>query len=140
MSATIKALGALAVVVETYVQHTFGGLFWALLILAAIDILLNMQDESKQFSKFGAAFTSIGGITILSGHVSDPAVIKVAVAVAVLAYIQIVAPQVLQLLAKLRLPRRENAFVVAALQAEVERLKSQAQKDANPPGGTGGSA
>lgn len=130
VNVTIKGLGALAVGVAAYVNHTFGMLFWVLLSLAAVDLLLNVHDEQKQLAKFGSAFASIGGITVLESHLSNPEVMKIAVAVAVLAYIQVVTPQLVSLLGKLHLPKRENKFLVAMMEQEIARLKAEANQQA----------
>ncbi|MCL6594262.1 MAG: hypothetical protein K6T31_09825, partial [Alicyclobacillus sp.] len=103
MNVTIKSLGALAVAVSAYINQTFSPLFWALLALAAVDILLNVHREGQQFQKLGSAFAAVGGTTVLSQHIASPDILKIAVAVLTLAYLQVVVPQLVGLLGKIRL-------------------------------------
>lgn len=90
-----KSLGTAAVLAISYVNHTFSPFFWVLLALAGLDILLNMHREGQQFQKIGSAVASIGGISVLEGHLGNPDILRVSVAVLVLAYLQVVVPQLI---------------------------------------------
>ena len=138
MGAAIKGIFAAAALVVTYVDHTLSPLFWALLALAAIDVLLNVHDESKQLTKLGSAFVTMFGTysATLAGHYGQPDFVRILVAIAVLAYLQIVVPQLLALgtrVAKeLKTPtqKADASALIAALQAEVAQLKAGAQAQA----------
>lgn len=134
MGAAVKGFAAFAAVIVAYVDTNLGPLFWALLVLAALDILLNVHDESKQWNKLGSAFVTLGGTYGVGAHFGQPDFVRILVAVAVLAYIQIVVPQVFTLLTKLKLGGPLAAqSEIAALKAEVNQLKTQAVEQA---GGT----
>lgn len=139
----IKSLGAAATVFVSYVDHNLSPLFWALLILASVDVLLNVHKEGQQWQKLGSAFVSVGGTMGLAGHMAQPDFLRVLVAVATLAYLQVVVPQITALIGKIKwtADAATNTAIqqseLAALKAEVARLQSQAQKQAsgNPPAG-----
>lgn len=136
MGAAIKGIFAVAALAVTYVDHTLSPLFWALLALAAIDVLLNVHDETKQWTKLGSAFVTLGGTYGVAGHFGQPDFIRILVAVAVLAYLQIVVPQLLALgsrvVKEIKTPaqRADAQAMIATLQAEVAQLKAGAQAQA----------
>lgn len=132
MQTAAKGLMAVAVFGVAYVNQNFTPLFWVLLALLALDVLLNVGHEGQQFAKIGSAVASLGGVSLVESHLGNPDLVKVCVAVLVLAYLQIVAPQLYKLVSNIRLgsSKRANAFlqaeVIANLQAEVARLNAQA--------------
>lgn len=145
VNVTLKSIGGAITVIVAYVNHTLTPLFWALLILASLDVLLNVHKEGMQLQKVGSAFASIGGTVGLANHVAQPDFLRVAVAVATLAYLQVVVPQIVSLLGKIKFskdPATNNAVQeaeIAALRAEVERLRQIADQQAGvKPGGNDG--
>ena len=129
----IKGLSAFAVVAITYIDNTFSPLFWVLLVLVAWDILANVHKEGQQLTKIGSAFASIGGITVIEGHIGSPDVVRIVVAVLVLAYIQVVMPQVFALIKKIPFSANktvnvtEQQALINLLQSKVDALETQAK-------------
>ncbi len=134
MNLALKTIGGLATLAVTYIDSTLTPLFWALLVLAAIDILLNVHKEGQQWNKLGSAFISLGGTLGLAGHVSQPDFLRVMVAVATLAYLQVVVPQLVTLVGNIKWSKdpATNAVIkqaeLTALKKEIETLRSQADK------------
>lgn len=132
MTGAIKSLGALGVVVVTYINHTLSPLFWVLLVLAGLDILLNMRDEQKQFQKLGSMFVALGLPTYLSTnqmgvlHMNSE-VLKIVVAVLTIGYLQVVFPQVVALLAKIKFSSKAsvNTAEHAAIDALAAKVEAQ---------------
>lgn len=136
-----KGVGALAVVIFTYINTNLSPVFYLLLVLAALDYLLNFHNEGKQLQKIGAAIGATGFPLYLSTNASsllhlDPTVLKVAVVILTIGYIQIVFPQLIALVGKIKFSTNKavNAADAAILQerlkvAEAELLKiTEAQK------------
>lgn len=123
----LKALGAAAVVFATYLNHTFSPLFWVLLVLVALDIVMNAHQEGQQFQKIGSAFASLGGVTVLQGHLGNPDIVRISVAVLVLAYLQVVVPQLLTLAKKLHFSPAAKVNAVEQ-QLASKMIQDQAQQ------------
>ena len=144
MELTIKSAAGMVAVAVAYIDQTLTPLFWALLILAAIDVLLNAHKEGQQFPKIGSAFVTLAGTLGLSGHLAQPDFLRVLVAVATLAYLQVVVPQLLTLIGNIRWSKNAttNATISAAeataLRAEVAKLRAQADATAGVVSGSDG--
>lgn len=96
VSGGVKGLGALFVVWLTYIDKTFTPLFWVLLALIFVDLVLNVhKGEGTQFTKLGSALVSMGIPQYLGNNGGMPHLAKYLVAMMVIAYIQIVIPQLL---------------------------------------------
>lgn len=117
----IKSILSLGALVTAYMDGTFGPLIWALLILVGLDLVLNLRDEAKQLSKIGSGAVTLGLPALLTNaqSIASPAILHAIVAVLVLAYLQVVYPQVMARITKW------SAKVPVADAAEVAALKSQ---------------
>lgn len=115
-----KAIGAAIVVGVGYIDQNLSPLFWALLVLAALDVVLNAHREGQQFQKIGSAFASLGGVTVLEGHLGNPDIVKISVAVLVLAYLQVVVPQLIAMLKQIKFSASKK------VNAAEQQLASQA--------------
>lgn len=123
LNASIKGVSTAVVAFFAYAQHTYGTLLWVVLALAAIDILLNVQNEGKQFEKLGSAFVAIGAPAILQSHIGSPDMVRVSLAVAAIAYIQILYPQLVSFLKSLHQPSAVVKVELSYLQ-ELEKKYS----------------
>lgn len=136
MQTVAKGLMTAIVLGVGYVDANFTPLFWVLLALMAIDVLLNVSHEGQQLNKIGSAVASLGGVALVESHLGNPDILKVSIAVLVLAYLQVVAPQVIALVKKIKFSKspKANVFlqeqIISNLQAEVQRLTTQATQTA----------
>lgn len=128
VATSFKGLAAAVVFGFSYIDHIFSPLIWALLVLVILDILLNVHHEDKQFTKIGSAFATLGGTELFSqSNLFSIDVIHGLVAVMVLAYLQVVVPQVIVFIQKLKgLSSTSKVEMIAILQAENEALKQKA--------------
>lgn len=131
MNMSIKTLFAALMLGVSYINHIFSPLIWGLSILIVIDILLNVHKEGQQFNKIGSAFATLGGSGLLqTSHFFSIEVIHGLVAVMFLAYVQVVVPQILKGIGKLKyLAPGTKAAAMAAMAAELEALKAQAKSE-----------
>lgn len=135
LGAFIKGLGSIAVVVAGYVNHNLSPLFWTLLVLAALDIVLNIHHLEKQFAKLGSAFAALGLPVFLSSNDSgllalDPAVLKVVVAVLTIGYLQVVVPQLLSVLSSFAKKHPAEAPVIQDVEILVAKAVASAMAEA----------
>lgn len=129
LTSGIKGISAAVIFGFSYLNHIFSPLIWALLVLVILDILMNVHHEEKQFSKIGSAFVTLGGADLFSHtHLFSLNVIHGLVGVMVLAYLQVVIPQVIQFTKKVKgLSTQSKAEMIAILQAENDLLKQKAE-------------
>lgn len=100
-------LSAVAVAIA-YVNHTFGVLFWVLLVLVALDLILSARKGMNAIEQVGKTGSGAIGLALpyfLQGEgthtlFSSPYFIHAIVAVFVLHYLQVVYPQIQSLLAQ----------------------------------------
>lgn len=133
MTTGVKGASALAIFGISYINHIFSPLIWALLALIVIDVLLNVHKEGQQLTKIGSAFATLGGTSLISvQHAFNLEAVHGLVAVMVLAYIQVVSPQIVNGIKKAKsLSSTTKTDIIAVLQAENEALKKMAQSDVN---------
>lgn len=133
MSTGVKGAGTAVLFGLSYINHIFSPLIWALLALIIIDVLLNVHKEGQQLTKIGSAFATLGGTSLLTvQNAFSLEVVHGLVAVMVLAYIQVVVPQIVSLISKAKfISPVAKADLIAALQAENEALKQKATAEAN---------
>lgn len=133
MSSGVKGASAAVIFGISYINHIFSPLIWALLVLIVIDVLLNVHKEGQQLTKIGSAFATLGGTSLITvQNTFSLEVVHGLVAVMVLAYIQVVIPQVVQLINKAKfIAPTAKMDIIAALQAENEALKQKATAEAN---------
>lgn len=127
----IKGLLSLVAVGVAYIDKTFGELVWVLIALIAIDLILNLKDEGKQLNKIGSAAVALGLPSILTGSTNllNPLMLHSLVAVMVLAYLQVVYPQIQTLLSNIG-KKSANVGVQAldtVAQAKLNALEQQVQ-------------
>lgn len=117
----------------SYINHIFSPLVWALLALIIVDILLNVHKEGQQLTKIGSAFATLGGTSLISfQHAFTLEAVHGLVAVMVLAYIQVVSPQIVRMISKAKnINAATKTDLIAALQAENDSLKRMAEHEAN---------
>jgi hypothetical protein len=132
MTTGLKGVSAAVILGVSYINNIFSPLIWALLVLIMIDILFNAHKEGQQLTKIGSAFATLSGTGFLQMvHPFSIEVIHGIVAIMVLSYIQVVVPQLVSGISKVRfLAPGTKAGVMAALAAENEALKKQAQAQA----------
>jgi hypothetical protein len=130
MTSGVKGISAAAIFGISYINHIFSPLIWALLALIVVDILLNVHKEGQQLTKIGSAFATLGGTSLISvQHAFTLEAVHGLVAVMVLAYIQVVAPQFVSVINKAKnIAPSAKVDMIAVLQAENEALKQQAEK------------
>lgn len=133
MTTGVKGVGILATFGISYINHIFSPLIWGLLALIIVDILLNVHKEGQQLQKIGSAFATLGGTSLLTvQHAFNLETVHALVAVMVLAYIQVVAPQIVAMIKKAKnISSSTKVDLIAALQAENESLKQMAITEAN---------
>lgn len=140
----IKSIAGVFAVAVAYVDQTLTPLFWALIVLVTIDVLLNAHKEGQQFTKIGSAFATLAGTLGLSGHIAQPDFLRVLVAVATLAYVQVVVPQLLVFLGKIKWSKNAaantaiSAEEAAVIQGVVAKLQAQADATAGVPNNADG--
>lgn len=127
-----KGVGAALVVWLTYINSTFGPLFWLLLGLVFLDLILNVHQEGKQFHKIGASMATLGVPVFIaqhSQHITSPEFLKYLVATLCIAYIQVVFTEL-----KVRAPKWfaaknkvEQATIEEIISALEAREKAKAQ-------------
>lgn len=129
MTLGFKGASLAAIFGISYINHVFSPLIWGLLILIMADVLLNVHKEGQQFTKIGSAFATLGGTSILTAaHAFNLEALHGIVAVMVLAYIQIVAPQIVLFVSKAHfIAPGAKAAMIEALKAENEMLKHKAE-------------
>lgn len=132
MTSGVKGISAAAIFGISYINHIFSPLIWALMALIVVDILLNVHKEGQQLTKIGSAFATLGGTSLISvQHAFTLEAVHGLVAVMVLAYIQVVAPQIVSVIKKAKnIAPSAKIDMIAALQAENEALKQQAEAQA----------
>lgn len=124
----VKGAGVLAIFGISYINHIFSPLIWGLLILIIIDVILNVHKEGQQLNKIGSAFATLSGTSLMSfEHALSPEAIHGIVAVMVLAYIQVVAPQIVNIVTNFKfISPNAKADLIAALKEENAALKQKA--------------
>lgn len=129
MTTGVKGASAVVIFGISYINHIFSPLIWALLVLIVIDVILNVHKEGQQLNKIGSAFATLGGTSLLStAHAFNQEAIHGIVAVMVLAYIQVVSPQIVTVIGRFKsINHATKEAMIAALQAENAALKQQAE-------------
>jgi hypothetical protein len=129
----VKGLASAVTVAVGYIDTHYTPLFWALLALAALDLILNAGKEQKQFAKLGSAFVALGMPTLLATNMGNPELPRIIVALMVIVYIQVVFPQVATLLGKIKFSSNKavNAAKLAAAEAELAQVKAMLEKQAD---------
>lgn len=145
LNTSIKGISTAVVAFFAYAQHTYGTLLWVVLAMAAIDILMNVQNEGKQFEKLGSAFVAIGAPAILTSHLGSPDMVRVSLAVVCIAYIQILYPQLVTFLKNLHQPQSVVKVELSYLQELEKKYSALAASQLTPsqtvvPASTPGSA
>lgn len=132
LSGGIKGLGSVLILAVTYIDKTFTPLFWALVILAFIDLVLNGHKEGQQFQKIAAAFLSLGAPSFIAANMANPELGKYIVGILCIVYLQLVVPQVLTKLSKLKLSanKQQNTVDHQAIAAALQLLANQQQNQA----------
>jgi hypothetical protein len=134
VSGGLKGISGAVIVFLTYINNTFTPLFWVLLVLVALDLLLNAHKEGQQFIKIGSMALTLGAPGYVAANLSNPNLGKYLVAIMCIVYLQLVVPQIVAKLASMKLSKDpvQNQVDQAALQAALARLadfeKAQAQK------------
>jgi hypothetical protein len=128
----VKGIASAAAVAIGYIDTHYTPLFWALLALAALDLILNAGKEQKQFAKLGSAFVALGMPTLLATNMGNPELPRIIVALMVLVYIQVVFPQVATLISKIKFSTNKavNAAKLAAAEAELAQVKAMLEQQA----------
>ncbi|EPZ43833.1 hypothetical protein [Alicyclobacillus acidoterrestris] len=127
----IKGAGALVIFGISWMDHIFSPLIWALMILAGLDIVLNVHKGLQhQMGKIGSAFASLGGLSLLkSGTLFSAQTLHYAVAVMVLVYLQIVVPQIVAFVGNLKFVTiAEKQAASTIIQGGASQLTAEAQK------------
>ena len=144
----MKALSILGALIFTWVNTNLSPLFWAVLGLALVEILTNLNNEQvviQRMVKGTAAVLipwAVRNASAISVH--NPVTIKAAIAVVLIVQLTTVVPQLVSqskaFLTK-QLPKDKKSIdtVYMALEAEIEALKKQAKSASNiqPPGSSG---
>jgi hypothetical protein len=130
MTSSLKGASAFVLFGISYINHIFSPLIWALLVLIMIDVIFNVHKEGQQLTKIGSAFATLGGTSLISmQHAFNAEAIHGIVAVMVLAYIQVVAPQIVAFIGRLRsIQPATRMAMLEALQAENQALKQKAEE------------
>lgn len=133
MAGGVKGIGALTIFGVSYLNHIFSPLIWGLLVLVVIDILLNAHKQGEQLNKIGTAFITLGGTSLISSfHTFNLETVHALVAIMVIAYIQIVSPQIVAIINKTKsISGPTKAELIAALEAENKSLKQMAITEEN---------
>jgi len=132
MSLFGKGVSAAAVGTFFYLNGKFGTLFWVLMILVLLDIIFNLTslgNLENQFKKIGSAVFSLGGPVLFLNAYKDGEMAKILVAVLVLAYLEILYPQVKPLLAHLKIPKKDETVLLAEisrLRGDLDRMAKEA--------------
>jgi hypothetical protein len=110
-----------------YVDHNLTPLFWALIILIALDLLMNLNDEAitiqKLFKGILALFLPVV-LKLVGSHVTDPLIyVQAGIAVALGVEISTVGPLLVSRIADF-FPKTERAGVTA----ELDSLRNELAK------------
>lgn len=121
----LKGIFGAIVLYLTELQHEFGTILWVVLAMAALDLLLNVGKEGKQFEKFGSAFVAIGAPSIISNNINGGVFTHTVLALVALAYISVLYPQLVALINKFKQPetaKQSELELITELKNQVESM------------------
>jgi hypothetical protein len=123
----LKGLLSAIVAGIALIDKTFTPCIWLLLALVAVDLILNVHKEGQQMHKLFSAAGAMGIPTFIGTHYDLPNFAQYLTVLMTVAYIQVVFPQIVDLLKKVKWSK--DPATQAAITADAEMIAQLVQAE-----------